>query len=238
MTSGSKTGFQLTETDRAVFDHIFHYRIGLPDVIHRLVMPDQTKNSVYRRLSKLRKFGYLRSYDLYEQRHYYRLSPSLAAKRYDMRDAGKPHGNRALVKWLGVTLYCASTEPPTELIPPPVFRKHFSGFCGVGATETFFLDQERRLGYIRVDRGGRKEYVAKRCLEWVQKKRTNEAFRTEMNAGRVFLVVVTYSEPRQKALDEVLRDAELAIPHHVDLQPALDDCIFNPDRGLARGGAA
>src|SRR5690606_4762836 len=193
----------MSERDLAILKLTWRYRLGLPEVYHRLLFDGLTPKAAERVITRLMKEGLLRSHLLFGARRYYTLTPR-AARVLGVREKWleRPMGPQALIQNMSILAACCLAEPPRERMTAEEFAGRFPGLVvrGLGASR-YYLDRDEARGVVRLAlylpdfQSDVRRLVRKVRREFDRRMRHPEWNR--LIKGGLFLVTVLTAFPRK-----------------------------------------
>lgn len=237
---------ELDPTTYDVLDHIARYRIGVPEAL--VTTPPFAEFSpgrmarTLRALSESTEEPLLASAPLFGDRRYFYLTRTgesaigePAEGRAERRRAGAL-SEIAKVRAYAVLAFCCLSERPRQRLTAEEFRRNFPEHHRPGLPMGYYADHEaRRLGFVRVDAGGRGRWdrIAEKVREDIERHREMPAFRDSIAAGSFELTLVTATQRKAERLRPLLEEAghPSGVPLRVHVVPGLIDLIAPPPRG-------
>ena len=211
--------------DRQIVDHIARHRITTNDVLHKLYFSACQPNAVTKVTARLCRAQWLSKFPLFHPRSYFTLGP-LAAKRLGVPlQRTLPLGPQALPIEYAALAYVASKTAHRRLTSAEL-QELWPSLVGPLAEFPYCLDESAKppvLELIRVDLGGKPDYVARKCEADYQARRVLSDFDEWLDQRRFRLVVITGATQKaaliQNALEQHLWPERLSI--HLAVIPKL-----------------
>jgi len=248
---------ELDPTTYDVLDHVARYRIGVAEAL--IATPPFADVSPARMKRMLRALceapspsptpatagPLLASAPLFGSRRYVYLTRAGRAAIGEAEtevEAGQGRRRRAgafseiaKVRAYGVLAFCCLSGRPRQRLTVEEFRRTFPEHHRPGLPMGYYADhQARRLGFVRVDAGGRGRWdrIAEKVREDVRRHRELPAFRASIAAGAFELALVTATRRKAERLWPIFDEEGRAsgVPIHVHVVPELLELIAPPPR--------
>jgi hypothetical protein len=231
---------ELDPTTYDVLDHIARYRIGVPEALIKTppfadYSPARAKRTL-RALSEAEGEPLLASAPLFgDHRYFYLTRAGEAAIGEPPEEQGSRRRAGALseiakVRAYGVLAFCCLSDRPRQRLTLEEFRRNFPEHHRPGLPMAYYADYEaKRLGFVRVDAGGRGRWdrIAEKLREDIERHREMPAFRGSIAAGTFELALVTATERKAERLRPLFEEEARAsgVPIRVHVLPELLDLI-------------
>lgn len=250
---------ELDPTTYDVLDHVARYRIGVAEAL--VATPPFADVSPARMKRMLRALceaptpaptsategPLLASAPLFGGRRYVYLTragrAAIGEAEVETRAEAERGGRRragalseiAKVRAYGVLAFCCLSDRPRQRLTAEEFRRNFPEHHRPGLPMGYYADhQARRLGFVRVDAGGRGRWdrIAERVREDLRRHRERPAFRASIAAGAFELALVTATRRKAERLWPIFGEESRAsgVPIHVHVAPELLELIAPPPR--------
>ncbi len=203
---------RLEERDLAILTHVFRYRMTVVDALTRLsFFNDQTPHAAKNVLRRLRHGGYLNSAPLFGTRRYYYLTPAAAHAIGETESVARVLPEQTKIDAFGMLTYCCCREPQQDKLTLAEFQHSFSDLFRKGERPNYYVDTtdaRKRLGFIRVDRGGygRWDRLIHRCRDDIAKRCDLPAFRSLINQGGFVFTLLTSLPQKAARIEETIRE--------------------------------
>jgi hypothetical protein len=226
MTSNRQPETERIRTrDRQIVDHVARHRITTNEVLHKLFFKHRQQNAVTKVTARLCRAEWLSKFPLYHPRLCFTLGP-LAAKRLGVPvQRTLPLGPQALPTEYATLTYVIgklrhrrlTANELEQLCPWLIGPLADFPYCLDGSSEPAVLE------LIRVDLGGKPDYIARKCDADFQARRSLCGFDKWVREQRFRLVVITGTSEKaaliQSALEQHVWPAGLSI--HLAVVPQL-----------------
>ena len=196
----------------AILEHVRRYRIGITRLCWsalRARFPELTEPQTKDLLKRLwLQKGLLRRESLFGARKCYRLTRRYWEHRADVPDIDrKKLSEREFVTAMAtLRLCCSDDERPREKLLSEDFSTCFPGIeVDRQNRENYYL-REGRIGYLRVDLGGRGRWdrIAAYCARDLARHETKAAFAPLMRDGYFEMTIVTCTPQKARRLRQLL----------------------------------
>lgn len=183
----------MRERDRQIIDHVHRHRITTNEVLHKLFFTDQQHNAVTKVTARLCRAEFLRKFPLYHPRTYFTLGPQAARQLGAPLQRTLPLGPQSLPTEYAALVY-ASGKPHLRRLTTQELEQLVPWLYGPFADFPYCWDESTDptvLELLRVDLGGRPDYVARKCEADMEVRRPLSGFEEWIRHGRFRLVVIT-----------------------------------------------
>lgn len=203
---------RLEERDLAILEHVFRYRMTVVDALVKLDFFDEkTPHAAKNVLRRLRHGGYLNSAPLFGTRRYYYPTPAAAHAIGQTEAIARPLPEQTKIDAFGMLIYCCCRLPQQEKLTLGEFQDGFSDLFRQGERPNYYIDtadETKRLGFIRVDRGGfgRWDRLINRCRDDIAKRCDLPAFRALINRGGFVFTLLTSLPQKAERIEEAVGD--------------------------------
>jgi len=222
------SGFIYKEaTDRPVLEHIARHGMTTARILaQQAFMNKVSEAAAQKRLTRLRKAGYLHAAELFERKNYWILSTQAAnllgepaPKQKFLKEVAKLHTYAGLVLCTDPDTGCGKLTRAefAKEFPEMIHRdcnRYYISLLGAGST---------RLGYYHVDRvpdsrkwtytvSAIKQYVAKRTKDKPDDpaaRRSAKAYRHYMRHGQFEITIITAIEHKVERLEAAFAAADI-----------------------------
>lgn len=242
--SSSPKKVQLQDRDFVILRHICRYKMTVLQALERLpVFVGSSRDAVKNVIRRLRQGGWIRSAWLYDsypvgdspqqtplRYSYYYLSESAANLLGEHPGIARPLKDEPKIRAYAALAFCCLDEPRREKLTAEEFKEVFPELYRLGERISYYIDTEgpqKRLGYIRVDYGGRGRWdrLIAKCRSDIRKRCDNRAFRELVLRGGFVITVITALEQKAARLRDALEDAQLPAEVKVHVVPELLEMI-------------
>ena len=208
MTSKQQTGLgSILARDRQIVDHVARYRITTNEVLHKLFFGGRRPNSVCKVSARLCRAEWLCKFPLYHPRLYFTLG-RLAAKRLGIPiHRTLPLGPQALPTDFATLTYAVG-KPQHRRLTTDELSQHCPWLAGPLAEFPYCFDEVLELPLlelIRVDLGGKPDYIARKCDADFQARRSLPEFDRFVWQGHFRLVVITGTTEKASLIQNALQ---------------------------------
>lgn len=200
---------RLVDRDYDILEHLARYRLTTREVLHRLFFSDSELNAVTKVTSRLTEHGFLNKYPLAPARNYFVIGPT-AAKLFGVSPKKcKPIGPQALPQEYATLLFCCMQPVRRERLLVSQMQEKFPDLLARKIDNShYYLDQDQnsaiRLAYLRVDQGGTRDHIARKCEKDIQDRKSIGSFRNLIETDRFMITVLTARDEKAKLIRETL----------------------------------
>lgn len=222
---------RLEERDLAILEHVFRYRMTVVDALVKLDFFDEKSPYAAKNvLRRLRNGGYLNSAPLFGTRRYYYLTPAAVHVIGQSEAIARPLPEQTKIDAFGILVYCCCRLPQQEKLTLAEFQNGFSNLFRRGERPNYYIDSTeeiRRLGFIRVDRGGfgRWDRLINRCRDDVAKRCDLPAFRALIDQGGFVFTLLTSLPQKAERIVEAVCDQGFPCEFRVEAIPEMLELV-------------
>ncbi len=192
--------------DRQIVDFVARHRIASNEVLHKLYFTGSKRNAETKVTARLCKANWLCQYPLYHPRHYFTLGP-LAASRLGIRQQRTgPLGPQSLPIEYAALMYSFGKSNHMRLTSTEL-QQRFPHLAGPLADFPYCIDSSGVvdvLDLLRIDLGGKPDYVARKCKSDVDARLGSPTFATSIKEGRFRHVVITGTAGKASLIQRAL----------------------------------
>ena len=201
---------RLVDRDYEILDHLARYRLTTREVLHKLYFDDSELNAVTKVTSRLTEHGFLNKYELAPGRSYFVMGPESARIMGVSPKKCKPIGPQALPKEYATLYFCCMNEPQRERLRVSELNKKFPDLMARKIDNShYYLDRADdgtvRLAYLRIDQGGTRDHIARKCEKDIEDRQRIPSFRELIETDRFLITVVTAREAKADLVRETLK---------------------------------
>ena len=183
----------MRDRDRQIIDHVARFRITTNEVLHQLFFKDQQHNAVTKVTARLCRAEFLRKFPLYHPRTYFTLGPQAAKQLGAPFQRTLPLGPQSLPTEYAALVYAAGKSHHRRLTTQEL-EQFVPWLYGPFAEFPYCWDESSdppALELLRVDLGGKPDYVARKCEADIEVRRPLSEFDDWVRQLRFRLVVIT-----------------------------------------------
>lgn len=223
--------YQLSQQDRDILEHIFRYRITLPEAVQKLFFKDNDNRFVANKLIFLKKRNYIRSYDLYPGKKYWLLGPAALPLFNNSEIITKPLRLEPLTRAFGILAFCCLGEVIRMLMTPQEFKGQFPDYFEPGLpSSSYYIDDDgkkKRLGFIHVDQGADYIRIIRKCRQITHRRAKLEKFNHLLKKDGFLIAIVTAYPDKKRRLEAALRaeSKSLSTKYRIEVCPDLVNLI-------------
>ncbi len=151
-----------TEVGERILDHVGRYRLSTSAVIDQLPeFRNQGRRELRHELHQLSAADYLGAAPLFRNQRYYFLGPAnrrRAPGQNGNEDGAGPLSELAKIRNYAMLSFCCLGKHRRQRLTSEELQRHLPGLVRPGLPLNYYLDRaaaEARLGFLRVDTGGR-----------------------------------------------------------------------------------
>ena len=219
---------KLIPAEHQVLEQIAMFGFTVEEAVASLpTSQGEGRRGVVQLLNRMRKRRLIRHENLYHGRECIRLGPrgeqAMRSRSIPMRFHSRPLSEESKVRALAMLSFCTLSDV------------HRVPLCAVSGKETWshcYIENspERRMGFLRVDMGGRGRWdrILAKCQHDSQSIREDPRFTESLGTGRAELSLAVTLPHKAERLRQVLQDHSLPLPLRIIVIPELLYLIAPP----------
>ena len=218
------------DRDEAILDHIRRYHLSTTEALRRKFFPETSEAAVRQVVARLIQERKVRSFDLFDNRKYYVLTPREAVARGEHRCISLAFNYQGFVNAYAVLWFCVAHG--VDIFTAKEFETQFPDLLIRGVrTRNYYVERsetENRLGFILVDYGASPETLAGKVRRIIARGYTLPAFTRLIQRGR-FVVAILTPNAEKKTLIRTLIEADppTFAKIRIEVVPELQDVLVN-----------
>lgn len=234
----------LQERDLDILQHVCRYKMTVARALQRQpFFAEAGPHALGNVIRRLREGGWLQSAWLYDgitspaenstlapRYCYYHLTPAAAALLGEHPSIAQPLKDEPKIRAYAILAFCCFGDVQREKLTPQEYRDMFPELQRPGERTNYYIDTEgprKRLGYIRVDYGGRGRWdrLISSCRDDVRKRCDKRAFREIILQGGFVITIITALEQKANRLQAALQEQQFPVDVRIHVVPELLELI-------------
>lgn len=213
---------RLVDRDYDILDHLTRYRLTTRDVLHQLFFDDSEINAVTKVTTRLTEHGFLKKYEWATGRNYFVIGQEAARIMGVSPRKCKPIGPQAFPMELATLMFCCLQEPRRERLKVAELNRQFPDLLARKLDNShYYLDHcpdgPVRLAYIRVDQGGTRDHIARKCEKDIRDRQYIPSFRELVETDRFMIAVITATQEKAQLIRQTLAKRSWPIRFRVEV---------------------
>lgn len=190
---------RLQDRDSDILEHLMHYRMTTPQILHELFFDGADRSAVSKVTSRLIDTGFLIKADLYDSHVYFALGKNGARVMGMPQARVKPLGQQAKYREFGTLMFCMRAREQRRRLRVSELHQLLPDLAKSRLDAAhYYIDfdgQQRRLGYIWVEAGGPVDHIVRSVVKDIIEPRAKiPQLRGQMDIGKFIVAIVTMHE--------------------------------------------